>query len=692
MPSCAAQFPPSGRTQSNLTTILSPVNGNISIVYKSPPPGTCTTVFPTQKQYTGYVELPPFTLAPLQQNYSINTFFWFIEARDSPETAPLTIWLNGGPATSSMIGLFEESGPCEVIEMARGVYGTQARQWGWDRTSNMIYVDQPNQVGFSYETPVNASLNLLTGDFEAVGPVPDDLPAYSYLNGTFSLTNNGTTNTTEISAYAIWHMLQGFLGAFPQYNPGTRPRSNVTGDVGINLFTESYGGKYGPAFASVWEEQNARRQNGSISSNGTLDIRLRSLGIINGCIDELIQSPFYSTFASNNTYGIQAVSNTISQNMTAGFYAQDGCENLLKSCRNAIATSDPQNIGNASYVNELCAKADLECTDNVQDPYYQSGRGAYDIRHFSPDPFPPSSYLEYLNTADVLEAIGARINFTSHSDVAQAGFTATGDGARGGQIGQLSYLLSQGVRVALIYGDADYICNWLGGEAASFSVASQASYMPFYSAGYADIQVNDSYVGGAVRSYGNLSFSRIYDSGHLVPAYQPETAFTVFTRIVEGANIATGETVDLSSFGTQGDANATHTNKDVSAPSPTCWIRDIASTCTDEQKAMIMENQGVVMGGVLYDKASDYKPPSSSVAGKAGKPGALPTAKSSSIAAASHTSSSKAAKSSSSAATGVYVATAAPKVSHLGVAGAAMEVNLLALGLSAMTALIGVNL
>lgn len=47
-------------------------------------------------RYSGYITLPAFTLAPIQQNYSINTFFWFIEARASPETAPLTIWLNGG--------------------------------------------------------------------------------------------------------------------------------------------------------------------------------------------------------------------------------------------------------------------------------------------------------------------------------------------------------------------------------------------------------------------------------------------------------------------------------------------------------------------------------------------------------------------------------------------------------------------
>jgi hypothetical protein len=41
-----------------------------------------------------------------------------------------------------MIGLFTENGPCEVIEVAAGKLATQARDWGWDRGSNMLYIDQ----------------------------------------------------------------------------------------------------------------------------------------------------------------------------------------------------------------------------------------------------------------------------------------------------------------------------------------------------------------------------------------------------------------------------------------------------------------------------------------------------------------------------------------------------------------------
>jgi len=123
-----AQYPP----VSNLTTITSPVDGNITISYKVPTAGTCKTAFSTQQQYTGWVHIPG--------NYSTNTFFWFIGGRDP--TDQLTVWLNGGPGSSSMIGLFTENGPCEVIEIANGKLGTQVREWGWDRGSNMLFIDQ----------------------------------------------------------------------------------------------------------------------------------------------------------------------------------------------------------------------------------------------------------------------------------------------------------------------------------------------------------------------------------------------------------------------------------------------------------------------------------------------------------------------------------------------------------------------
>lgn len=584
-----------------------------------------------------------------------------------------------------MVGLFQENGPCEVVEIAEGKLGTQPRDWGWDRSSNILYIDQPNQVGFSFDTATNGSLDLFTSDISIPPSTPSiGQPAYTFLDGTFSTGNiNKTTNTTQIAAAAIWHMLQGFLGAFPQYNPGNLSNSTEPGIVGINLFTESYGGKYGPAFASYWEKQNALRRNGTIPATKTLEVRLRSLGILQGCIDDSIQGRFYPIFANNNSYGIQALSLTEQSNAASSFVNADGCQQLIQSCRDAASSIDQNNDGDVSSVNQKCSTAQNYCAEKVVAPYVASGRNIYDITQQMPDPFPRSTYLEYLNTAEVQAAIGARVNYTRSSAAVTKAFSQTGDSERGNQITDMAYLLSLGVRVALIYGDRDYICNWLGGEAVSFSVAAQsATYTPFYSAGYADIVTNDSYVGGAVRQYGNLSFSRIYDAGHLIPAYQPETAFTVFTRIIMGTQISTGEPIDLTTFTSDGGANSTHTNTAPDQADPTCWIRNIQDTCIPDQLDMLHRGQGVIINGILYGDEGDWKAPESSAVVEAGYPGTVPMSMTATPSPSVTESGSP--SDAGEVLTGVFVATATPSETRKAAASSTVQLHLALVLMSSM--------
>lgn len=690
LPFTNAQYPLSP-TYDNV--LKSPINPNVTISYKQPDNGTCTTAFPTQKQYTGYISLPPYTLAPIQQNYSINTFFWFVEARQVPESAPLTIWLNGGPGSSSMVGLFTEVGPCEVVQMNDGSYGTQSRMWGWDRSSNMLFIDQPNQVGFSYDTATNASYDLFTNEVYEPGISESGIPSYLNLEGTFGTANSNektawstSSNTTEMAASATWHFLQSWLSSFPQYNPAVRP--NITSPqvpeaaVGIHLFTESYGGKYGPSFARYFDQQTQKRQNGELPSNGSLNIQLESLGIINGIVDDAVQNYYYPFFAYNNTYGIEAYTQTDQLNTLQAFSGPQGCLEQINACRTAAASTDPDGFGDVTRTNELCEAAQYGCL-NVTAPYVRSGYNVYDIRQSSPSPDPPASYQEYLNNDTVLASIGARVNYTESNPYVQRGFISTGDTIRGGQLDDLAYLLSSGVRVALMYGDADWICNWLGGQAISLEVAKLVRALTphgpphgpprgppptsglspyaesFPAAGYAEIVVNSSYVGGAVRQFGNLSFSRIYDAGHLMPYYQPETAFTVFTRIIQGTEISTGDVVDLSTFGSEGPQNATHTNKTPDQPDPTCWIRAWNNTCTSEDTEAMLAGDGVVANGIFYQDDSSVSLPRSSV--RAGIPGS-PLSSSSGDQSSQETGGSS--SSSTAGLTGVYTATNTPSPSE----------------------------
>ena len=128
-------------------------------------------------------------------------------------------------------------------------------------------------------------------------------------------------------------------------------------------------------------------------------------------------------------------------------------------------------------------------------------------------------------------------------------------------------ILDNSVRVALYHGDADYICNWFGGQAVSLAV-NYTDREEFANAGYAPFVV-DGYEYGEVRQQGLFSFMRIYEAGHEVPFYQPLASLALFERVLGNVGIATGDTVLTGSYETNGTANATHTEPYVAIPSIT---------------------------------------------------------------------------------------------------------------------------
>jgi carboxypeptidase D len=76
-----------------------------------------------------------------------------------------------------------------------------------------------------------------------------------------------------------------------------------------------------------------------------------------------------------------------------------------------------------------------------------------------PSAFPPKYAAGFLNRKPVQTALGVPLNVTGLSDPVSTGFQNTGDFVPGRNLAILGELLDQGVKVALVYGDADYQCN-----------------------------------------------------------------------------------------------------------------------------------------------------------------------------------------------------------------------------------------
>ena len=95
-----------------------------------------------------------------------NMFFWFFPAEENPETAPVVIWLQGGPGGSSMFGALKLHGPvittvsyisnletCLLFYLLMQVdennqlSGVEKNPYSWGRKHNMVYIDNPVGAG-----------------------------------------------------------------------------------------------------------------------------------------------------------------------------------------------------------------------------------------------------------------------------------------------------------------------------------------------------------------------------------------------------------------------------------------------------------------------------------------------------------------------------------------------------------------
>ena len=196
----------------------------------------------------------------------------------------------------------------------------------------------------------------------------------------------------------VWKLIQAFYAQFPQYE---------SRDFGI--FTESYGGHYGPEFAEYFLEQNTKINSGSIKGE---KIDLVALGVNNAWIDAEIQELAYVDYSYNNTYKPLI---TASQHTQYTNIYKTKCKPALQKCKSTGANAD-------------CKSADTICYNNIEGPLSQVGDfNVYDIRVPSNDPNPPETYMTYLQSPSVMKAIGAQSKYQECPNAPYQQFSSTGD-------------------------------------------------------------------------------------------------------------------------------------------------------------------------------------------------------------------------------------------------------------------------
>jgi len=168
-------------------------------------------------------------------------FFWLFSSRSNPATDPLVLWLTGGPGCSSELAIFYEQGPYRLADDCTASINAYA----WNGEANMLFVDQPVGVGFSYADNDDAYCS----DEDCVG---EDM--YEFLNA--------------------------FVTALQQFS---------TQDVFVT--GESYAGHYVPAVSwAVYQKVKS----------GESSINLKGFAIGNGLVNPAVQYAGYRPYALDN--------------------------------------------------------------------------------------------------------------------------------------------------------------------------------------------------------------------------------------------------------------------------------------------------------------------------------------------------------------------------------------------------------
>ncbi|KAG1825608.1 Alpha/Beta hydrolase protein [Suillus subaureus] len=417
--------------------------------------GICETT-PNVTQISGYIDV----------GTNMSMWFWFFESRNSPETAPFTLWLNGGPGCSSIIGLFQENGPC-LVHADRN--STTLNSYSWNNLSNMIYIDQPIGTGFSY------GFNIV--------------------------------NSTDAAAPYVWTAFQVLFESqlFSKY----ASREFI-------FAAESYGGHYGPSFVTYFEEQNALIAGGAID---VVPIFVSALMINNGWFDPLTQMIAWLNFATYAPGYGQLQPDEVLKNMSDALYGSNGCIAQEKACYAA---------GNSTSSNKICQDADDYCIDNLYYPAVE-GYDQNDLRQNSSALFLPEYYVDYLREKHVMKKIGAEVKYEECANAPMKQFAKTGDDART-WLPQLSALANSGMKILIWAGDADINCNWLGVHASVLAMDWYGNET-LHNTPFTNMTINGTPV-AAVQNVDNFSFARVYAAGHLLPAFQPQTALEIFSQVI----------------------------------------------------------------------------------------------------------------------------------------------------------------
>ncbi|KAJ7506650.1 alpha/beta-hydrolase [Mycena galericulata] len=394
-------------------------------------------------------------------------FFWHFEAEHDAETAPVILTIGGGPGTSGLLNPMSAQGPCLIVEN-----GTTPNPNRWTEHFNLIALDHPVGVGFSYGTLVNNSRS---------------------------------------AAIDVYDFLQKFYRLFP----------HLVNNQFI-LSGGSYGGMYVPHIATVIHEQNIALAAGK-GQPVAVHINLESMMVSNPISDA----------TSHFTWLLQMRCYNVADMYNASTCAE--LFEVLPTCLDAIryAQQAPEWSSERRMVaQEVCHR--LETGDRHGTVTEDVRKKCYSKEPYGC--LPPSFEWtgSFFQRADVRDTLGIpeHVNYTALSEEVSAEFQKYGDII---QPAYLLYepLLAAGIRLLHYVGAQDANCAWPG--VLSFLKLIQSPFQDQFlrNPDVAWPTADDATVRVVGEGAGKMTFILVQQAGHFVARDQPKLVKSIVEHWVQ---------------------------------------------------------------------------------------------------------------------------------------------------------------
>ncbi|GLJ42537.1 hypothetical protein SUGI_0881930 [Cryptomeria japonica] len=438
------------------------------------------------KQYGGYITT--------DEEHGRALYYYFVEAQTNATSRPLALWLNGGPGCSSLgFGAFEENGPFKFNGKV-----LEQNKFSWNIVTNMLYVESPIGVGFSYSNT--------TSDYH--------------------LFNDTLTAQDNLAFLLNW------FKKFSEYR-----------DVDFYITGESYGGHYIPQMASLVLDYNKK--------SGITPINLKGIIIGNPYVDIEIsinngEFQWSHGLISDETYQLTQTICNNSKSWIEMFVDQntsESCNNVFDKVHEEIGNIDYYDVTLGICLDESSSSSQLsKLQGGVRSKFIQKNlKGVNAINLCS-----GNDIFTYLNTNKVQKDIHASISNDTYSWSFCDGPLNYDERNRGiNIIPLLSKLLNYGLPIMLFSGDQDSVVPFTATRTIANTIAKQLQLFPINTYG---TWYDNQQVAGWTQSYGHvvggknqtiLTFASVRGGAHEVPYTSPSEALTLFKAFIGGLPLPT---------------------------------------------------------------------------------------------------------------------------------------------------------